>query len=354
MKRREMFFVCLVLSSVPACGGHSVDLDQTASDGTPTTFTSTPSGDEVISLPEAISTLWVDQSRFYWLTSSSSASKLQGCLKADCDHTIVTYASPGEIGGIVGIGGGHVYWLSHFTIKSCPGAGCDGAPTQVVEDPAAFDSALSVDGDYVYWSSSLDIYRCRYSGCDSTPELVAAQELASSKLSFQGSTAYWADDYAAPGDPGLILSSPSDGSAPASTVLQANANDLATDASNIYWAESTDLGVAGQYSPVFTVSSCPLVGCDSAAPTKLATIENSMSNFQVEGTSMYWLETQAGVPNTSSVHSCPLTGCGSSSKVFASGAELTFAVDDDFVYWVTPDNGQKAYVGSKHIHRTPK
>jgi hypothetical protein len=351
VRRFEISLTAALLWSVQACGGRSINLDQSsASGGAMTNPTTTANEASPIILPEEIARLWVDDSRFYWVTSGTPA-KLQGCLKDDCDHSVITYAAS-DIGLAV-VAAGHVSWLGGGAIYSCPSAGCNGAPTLLVQDPAAMDS-LSSDGDYVYWPSSLDIYRCPVAGCGSTPELVAANHLPLGPLSFQASTAYWVNEYVASGDLPTILRAPSDGSAPPSNFIQASAQELATDNSNIYWV---DAGDSNQPFPPRTVSSCPLAGCGDSNPTQLATTEQDESSFQIEGKSLFWLETQEmSVSGISAIRACSVTGCSAGAEVVVSGIILSFAVDDDFVYWVSTSAAQKQAGdgGSKSIHRAPR
>jgi hypothetical protein len=353
VKRLEISLVAALLWSVQACGGRSVELNQSSSSGS-AMGTPTIAANEAapIILPEEIVALWVDESRFYWVTSGA-AGKLQGCLKDDCDHSVITYAAS-DIGWAV-VAAGHVSWLGgRGAIYSCPSAGCNGAPTLVVQDPAAMYNVLSSDGDYVYWPSSLDIYRCPVAGCGSTPELVAANHLPSTPLSFQAKVAYWGNDYLDSGDPPTILRAPSDGSAPPSNFIQASAQELATDNSNIYWV---DAGDSNQPFPPRTVSSCPLAGCGDSNPTQLATTEQDESSFQIEGKSLFWLETQEmSVSGISAIRACSVTGCSAGAEVVVSGIILSFAVDDDFVYWVSTSAAQKQAGdgGSKSIHRAPR
>ena len=352
--KRELLWVVAAVSLAQACGGRSVDLNQRAPDTTATTPAVPPNEVAPIVLPDAILYLWVDESRFYWQTASQG--KIQSCLKDDCEHSVVTYAAEHYSDGVrITIASGHVYWRANGgTIYSCPSAGCDGEPQRVVQDPAGLNSALSADGDYVYWASAADIYRCRYSGCGPTPEVVATQSHPSFKLSFQGSNAYWVDvsqDFST----FPILRAPSDGSAPPSPVVQTSARDLGNDGVNLYWtADNTSID-AGRETQLFDILSCPLDGCGGSEPAEVATGMQA-EEFLVDSAGLYWLEYRGTSPTSTEqfLHSCPLAGCGSSSKVIVSGNILSFAVDDQFLYWVPSDNAQAVHDGSKRIHRAPK
>jgi hypothetical protein len=349
--KREVLLLVAAMSLAQACGGRSVDLNQRAPGTTATTPAVPPNEAEPIVLPQEIGYLWVDESRFYWQTASPY--ELQGCLKDDCEHSVVTYVQ-GAVDVPIATAAGHVYWRSGSTIYSCPSAGCDGGPQRVVQDPTGAYSELSADGDYVYWSSIEDIYRCRYSGCGPTPEVVAAQRYAAFKLSFQGSDAYWVDGSQA-SSVSPILRAPSDGSAPPSPVVQTSARELGNDGVNLYWtADNTSID-AGRETQLFDILSCPLDGCGGGEPAEVATGIQA-EEFLVDSAGLYWIENKDTSPTSTEqfLHSCPLAGCGSSSKVIVSGNILSFAVDDQFLYWVSSDNAQAVHDGSKRIHRAPK
>jgi hypothetical protein len=330
--RLALCLAALACASLQGCGGRSVDLDRsTPSDAG---MTSMPSSDTIV-LPEEMWTLAIDDTRVYWTTSSS---KLQSCLKEDCEHTVITYA---EQAGNPAVAGGHVYWKPFEqpgVIASCPSAGCSGTPVRVVQDPSL--AAISADGDYVYWVSALDIYRCLYTGCGQVPELVAARETPLWPLVFSATDAYWITRETPRGDPTVIRHAPKDGSALPTTLTTAMSITLAIAGSSMYWL---DYGSGA-------LSTCPLAGCDPT-PATLATDIGSSVGLVVEGSTAYW------VPNTQKdeerfVRSCPTAGCGENALTLTLTGVVSFAVDDQFLYWTEADPHHLA--SGKNIHRTPK
>jgi hypothetical protein len=140
---------------VPACGGHSLELDRVA-DAMPPDADATAPFVQTIPIPDPVRFLFVDETRLYWLTGSSSFTKFQSCLKSNCAQTIITYAAnEGPVMLIdAAVARGSVYWAflysvyscpsagcesAGYTIYSCPSAGCESAPTRVVSDPSLLD-----------------------------------------------------------------------------------------------------------------------------------------------------------------------------------------------------------------------
>jgi hypothetical protein len=334
--RVEVLISVLGLCALQACAGRSIDLDQA------TIEISSDAGTAAAAtlLTGGVLQIWVDDARLYW---TSVSFQFQSCLKNDCAHSLTTYAT-GQVVHVA-IAGGHVYFNmtnDDDTILSCPRAGCDGAPTRVVQDPSL--GLMSADGDYVYWASALDIYRCLYSGCGPTPELVAAQQNPLFKLAFQGADAFWGDDGMSFADVPAILYAPKDGSASPATFFQTQTFSLAADAANLYWLE-TESGNTD------SVKSCPLTGCAPKGPALLATSPARGQQLTVDASGMYWLDmiTNSG---DSAVRFCPIAGCGSQIQTLIPPGVIAFAVDDSYLYWSETDPHQ-SYAG-KNIRRTAK
>jgi len=328
----------LCLCCLTGCAARAMDLDHAApgsagSGSTDATPTAVVSNDEFDSV-------WVDEQRLYWLARNGFVSRLQSCLKADCEHTKQTYMeSTQQVQSTVA--DGRVYWTTNLSLFSCAAEGCQSKPTKVGQDPAAGASPLFAHRDYVYWSSDFDIYRCPAQGCGETPEVVALNANAG-RLVFDDKRAYWVDDYR------RILSVPSDGSEPpkveASNVPDGDPIDsLAIGAGYLYWA-------AGE-----RVFRCPNPGCDASTPTLLVTADAHIIELEVDDSTLYWLENHA-------LHSCPLSGCEKSLTLTppnlpgiiwnGSDVMVPFAIDASNLYWIDRDTPLPK--GGQSIRTIPK
>jgi hypothetical protein len=270
---------------------------------------------------DSFESVWVDELRLYWVASGGYVSRLQSCLKADCEHTKLTYMqSTKQVQATVA--DGRVYWTSGSTFFSCPAEGCQGEPTKVGQDPSAGATPIFAHRDYVYWTSDFDIYRCPAQGCGKTPELVALNASAN-RLVFDDTRAYWLSSLG-------ISSVPSDGSEPpqleSARAREGDAlESLAIGAGYLYWA-------AGE-----GVFRCPIPGCSASAPTRLVTADAPITELQIDGSALYWLEANA-------LHSCPLSGCEASLTLTPpkvapgvwNGWDTTkpYAIDAANLYWI--------------------
>jgi len=100
----------------------------------------------------------------------------------------------------------------------------------------------------------------------------------------------------------------------------ARAQDLALDASNVYWTD---------YSSPGGVRQCTIANCTT--PITLASGQNTPDRIAVDGSYVYW--TNYG--SSGSVMRCAIgTQCGSSATVLASAVDATgIALDAANVYW---------------------
>ena len=337
----QLGLVTLCFFGLTACAGRALDLDHEAPSG-PATADSDPG------LPasgEHITEVWVDDLRLYWL----DAGRFQSCLKADCKDTTLTYSTDA---GRAAAGGGHVYWvegwrpaLSTPTAFACRADGCPTNPVAVAQDShwlsvrASGPEEIFANQDYLYWSSDFDIYRCAASGCPTTPEVVASGAVTES-LVFEGTHAYWIDDWLVG-----IWSAPFDGSEqPKLLRTLAEGGSLAVGGGYLYWTAQTQ------------VYRCAIASCDATPPTLLATAESKISDLKIDDTTIYWLA--AG-----SVHSCPLLGCGQSQVITppqipnCQGRQpRSFAIDASDIYWIDAGIVSSAYepMPGKAIRRTAK
>jgi hypothetical protein len=255
---------------------------------------------------------------------------LKGCLKDDCEHTLLTYATPWAA---VTVGADDLYWLSNSVmtaVLTCPNTGCVGAPRTLFRDPNAISQIASADGDYYYWSSSFDIYRCPSGGCAATPEVVARGETAAGYLIFQGAYAYWSEDI--PSDAGSqtndvrVMRAPKDGSAAPQQILRPenSVGDFAVNSKNIYWFDSQ-----------MHILSCPLEGCGDSAPAELVSTDEQKFSLHADESGLYWLVmVHAGGYFGGALHFCAFDRCPMGESITVIDKQVNeYAFNGPFVYW---------------------
>ena len=334
----------LCCAALVGCSGHSVNLDQPAAAGAPST---NRMGDVVIlqhGSDPIIGDLAVDDTRLYWATYGG---RVQGCVKTDCANTVHTYAShilQAEItlpARFVSASAGQVFWVAAepaATFYSCPSVGCVGAPTKIFRDPNATHGFVS-DGDYTYWPSNIDLYRCK-GACGATPELVASGPAGLPLIA--GETAYWLGyvmDSASLKNVPAIRSVPKDGSAPASLVAQLDLGSgaFALNADSLFWENS-----AAQ------IVSCPRADC-SGTPTLV--VDGAFAqDVGVDDGHVYWRDAAFAL------HACTISGCTSPVAV-SDGETQAFVVDADYVYWTDSNEnapGSGAGFSGLNLHRLAK
>jgi len=340
MTRRGLKLVSLLLCCLTGCAGHTVDLDRTAPASSAPT-----SSDPSVFAEEGLAGVWVDEQRLYWLTYFGT---FQSCLKADCEHTRVTYAKGSHEQAVpVAVANGHVYWaLDLARVFSCPAEGCGGEPVKVVRDPG-LRAHIYANQDHVYWSSDVDIYRCAASGCGPTPEVVVSGAIAG-QLAFDETHAYWVSTG---GITGGIMRARADGSQPPEPVVDWEQPDglrsIAVGGGYLYW-------VSGAH-----VFRCPTANCNASATTLLVTTDGAIYDvtaLMVDASAMYWQKASTG-------YTCPLEGCEQPAALTPSRVPSTplgvndaasFAVDATDVYWLDEGDRQPGLPPlAKAIRKTP-
>jgi hypothetical protein len=333
----------LLSCCLQACSGRSIDLDQTSG-----TVSAGASGDDTVLLNlkatnPIFSDILVDDTRLYWINGNGD---LQSCVKDNCAHSVITYASVLANGDQwspeIAVGGGYVYWFSNDnTLYSCPSTGCGKAPTKVIQDsnlPGYDSNQLAADAGYVYWVSALDLYRCAPTGCGAAPEIVAAER--SSSPTYSRDNAYWVNSD--PNDNGVFSSdskntlrtAPKDGSAPPTTVLTDSVAWVAADETNVYWTNFSN-----------HVLRCPVSGC-AGLPAGVDGSDTPKGYLTLDDSGLYWQEDPL---NSGAVHFCPLDDCGSEATLTPAGVQ-SFAVDSQYLYWVEGTFGS----GGIAIHRVAR
>jgi hypothetical protein len=110
---------------------------------------------------------------------------------------------------------------------------------------------------------------------------------------------------------------------------------VVVDATRVYWIEyGTDVDTRDG-----AVKSCPVAGC-SGGPLVYATQQNDPSGIVVDGQNVYWgtraTSPDAGASPLGGIWSCPLAGCPSSgpTKLAPASHPYGLAVGGTNVYWV--------------------
>jgi hypothetical protein len=124
-----------------------------------------------------------------------------------------------------------------------------------------------------------------------------------------------------------------DGAALITVKPRATANNLAVDATSLYW--STPMGSI--------VDAVMKVGLDGGTPTTLASVQPLVTGIAVDATSVYWVT--HGVTANGTVMKVGLDG--GTPTVLASGLDGpdAIAVDASGVYWVEDYDGRVMRVG---------
>jgi hypothetical protein len=349
--RIARFFSLICLAGGVACSGKSVNLDSTS--GVPGAAGSAGTANAPVLVFEQhgaplVNELLVDETRLYWQNQNFV---FQGCLKTDCQNSLLTYSTTSDLNGTpnIAVSAGNVFWLGepshHGEIDTCPSSGCAGEPLRLIQDPNVdLNSGLvGVDGS-VYWRSTFDLYRCAASGCQAAPELVS---LSAGKMpTFAGGYAYWTS-YT---DTSLLVQrAPKDGSAPLSTVYETASTptamaqlQFAVTSDTLYLVDAND-----------RILSCPASGCDT--PNVVLDDGVAFKGYvQADASGVYWLETAQTFGDSSTVlHFCATAGCASGSSTVAGPGVVAYALDADSVYWI--DQVPQSWQGiGGEIHRIAK
>lgn len=323
-----------ILGSIVACGGTAIDLDrQSPSDtlqaGAPNDIP------EAIQVDEGISTISADDSSIYWVTDALPQGKLRSCTFDNCAATSNTYAD--AQGGVL-VTSNDLFFPSAQAMNPigeplrsllhCSKAGCDGVPTEFVNDPNV--SSYNADAEALYWASKFDIYRCPLAGCGEVPERVAARlsddasltgptgfaHSSSVDLQLTNDAVYWLSG-------NVVYTAAKDGSTTAARVtsFESSYATLAVDERNLYWIE-------GQ-SQIF---SCPRSRCDAGA-TRLVSTATNKYGLYVDERGLFWHEWRS-LPDraSSAVYFCPVSGCLEPQRLTSESVEWT-AFSEHYLYW---------------------
>jgi len=344
-----------------ACGSKSLDLQAAPH------ITSSTDPTVVGAIDEQVSRIAVDGERIYWMGSQGwfstegfrGTTALRSCKKADCENSLVTYAS--ELAGTqfgFAVQEGQIYWFDFrypsseplWSIFACDVAGCAaGTPTRTT--PSELDRygrAVAYGSDAIYASVHLDggdstgLYRIPFPGHTGPAKLITIATGDVLALGIHGDYLYWVEGAAvtpAPPPSTLWRAHVSGNETPqtlAKNVQLAGYGSgldpdyprvLAFDSSYIYWHQRTLDGA---------IERCPLSGCAGAAEVVVAPIRSPLSVL-VAGSKLYWIhDTQA---QGLALSSCTIGNCVSPELNAPYLASITaLALDDQYLYTATTDH----------------
>jgi hypothetical protein len=205
---------------------------------------------------------------------------------------------------------------------ACCGGICQMGVCQPVEIASGLGTAwdVAVDSASVYFtddsaSPTGAVYKCPLAGCAMTAPWVGDLD-SPSRITLGGGNVYWTDF----GD-GYIYGCAKSGCSGVPIMIangQSQPIGIATDSSNVYWADSIGMG---------TITSCPLMGCGTSIDV-LATGQPTPFTVAVDTSGVYWVG--GGV-----VGYCPGGGCpGGPQRLLSSEDNPYFvALYDGTVYW---------------------
>jgi hypothetical protein len=305
-------------------------------------------------LPAAIA---VDATNVYWLDLGIDGSHgkavlpftggaVMMCAIDDCAATAKPLVTEIETLGLdpsaFAIDNDSVYWAQTdndagypLYIVKCAKTGCGGVPTVVTQ---AWPSALATDATTLYFTtgSASGVFACSANSCpdgprtlwSDTPAIATAITLDSANVYFMLAN-------------GPIMSCPKGGCLDAGVSIApyppAAPISLVVVGPTVYWLTSQPLSLGA-------VVACPTSGC--LGPTTVVGGLSSATALATDGTNLYWAEmgdsaTSTGGSGLGRVAMCAVAGCNGNATTLAAG--LTFptaiAVDSRNVYFATSGGG---------------
>ena len=264
---------------------------------------------------------------------------------------------------------------------NCLGGTCSAGVCQ----PALFvtsgcaPSGLTSDGTTVYFSSNCganitdqagQIFSCLGSGCPSATSLAGPGQ-PTGQILVSGGTLYWVD-LPKKGYTATVQSCKAASCTPTG-IGSLVTGGIATNGTNVYWWENTNLieacsiasctpvqftaatslnggpfSVAADSSTVFwtdssigKVMSCAATSGACASPATVASGRTSPDALTTDGANVYWSD-------AAGVFQCPVGGCGGAAPtLLASGQQNANSIvsDGTYVYWATGSSIVRARVG---------
>jgi hypothetical protein len=264
--------------------------------------------------------LAVDATNVYWANGSGS-NNIRSCAIGGCNQTPTTVLanlqhSPFDIA----IDSKNAYYPNFYTIGKCALSGCDGG-TDLVSGNSALTgaNAIATDGTNTYWGSSGNstLYSCNVGGCNNVPTKLTNANVANAIIAV-GSTLYFANNFE-------IDTCATTGCTSPTTFASGQTNRLASDGTNVYWADDS----ANQ------VFSCAVGGCNQK-PTVMASNQYQAYAVATDGTNVYWT-TLAGL-----IMKCSISNCSTPMQLQSNQSHpIAIAVDATSVYWINSQgNGE--------------
>jgi hypothetical protein len=280
---------------------------------------------------------------YVWWTQQGSTGTTSGALhrKPFASGNPGTFETP--VGSLddprgIAIDANNVYWVD-YADTSVSQYSLNGG-NRVVDWPA-FDAGavpptysnaihVAVDANNVYWTTNspsgyvLSVPIGSMAGV--TPTVIASGQSYPYGITVAAGHVIWTN-YGTSAAPGAIVSAPVGGGGSVTTLAsgEANAWNIVTDGTNVYWTDHAQSGF---------VKQMPVGG---GTPITLASNEGSPYGIAVDANNVYWTS-----QNDNTVNAIPIGGGdGGGKKIYAVGQSgpTAMTVDKTNIYWANPTAG---------------
>ena len=256
---------------------------------------------------DGMSELAVDDTDVYWLvTGQVLACPLAGC----SGSPRVVWSGTGPLYDIVADDAG-VYFTapSLGELLSCPGGACDGSPGTLWPDPQAEAGTLpggaatgiALDATSVYFIVPPSVFACEKRDCAGTLRRAASLTTSTpAQIAVDGQNLYVTDFQS--GAAGGIVSGPKGGvDQPLGALVSglSSPTSLATDGTNVFFAEEGNVIPGANPSGQGRVAACAAGGCGDQ-PGPVADFVNFPLGVAVDGTTVFWTDFGPGTDRTQS------------------------------------------------------
>ena len=265
----------------------------------------------------------VDADNVYWTQYRSNGNgAILSCSINGCNNTPTALATGQYSPWSVAVDSTSVYWTEQGagTVRKCAIGGCSNNPATLVSHQSV-PYGIAVDATNVYWINSTtsgSLMECAIGGCGDAGTSLANNQVSGTNPAVFGTNVYWNDS-------SHVERCATTGCSGTPTLLTttSSAAGIATDGTNVYWAEENG-----------NIKSCSVNGC--VTPSTLASGQGTPVLVAVDSTNVYWANVSGGT-----VMKCAKGGCGSNPTPMASGQNAPYgiAVDSTSVYWTNSGNG---------------